>query len=118
MNRRTFLQSTMLAGASYLAPSALWAQPDSAQGGTPKSIGIRTQAGTPFAHVWEECAGSDRAVVGLREQWLKDLEAVNKAAGIRSIRFHGLFNDEMGVWPAGAKQPNFLYVDMFSGALM
>jgi hypothetical protein len=62
--------------------------------------------------VWEECAGSDRAVVGLREQWLKDLEAVNKAAGIRSIRFHGLFNDEMGVWPAGAKQPNFLYVDM------
>jgi hypothetical protein len=72
MNRRTFLQSTMLTGASYLAPSALWAQPDSAQGGTPKSISIRTQAGTPFAHVWEECSGSDRAVVGLREQWLKE----------------------------------------------
>jgi hypothetical protein len=49
MNRRTFLQSTILAGA-YLAPSALWAQPDSKQGGTPKSIGIRTQ-GTPFPHV-------------------------------------------------------------------
>ena len=118
MNRRTFLQSTMLAGASYLAPSALWAQPDSAQGGTPKAIGIRTQAGTPFPHVWEECAGSDRAVVGLREQWLKDLEAVKKAAGIKSIRFHGLFNDEMGVWPAGAKQPNFLYVDMVYDAML
>jgi xylan 1,4-beta-xylosidase len=118
MNRRTFLQSTMLAGASYLAPSALSAQPDSTQGGAPKSIGIRTQAGTPFPHVWEECAGSDRAVVGLREQWLKDLEKVKKAAGIKSIRFHGLFNDEMGVWPAGAKQPNFLYVDMVYDAML
>jgi xylan 1,4-beta-xylosidase len=97
MNRRTFLQSTVLAGAaSWLAPSALWAQPDSSQGGSPKSIGIRTQAGTPFPHVWEECAGSDRAVVGLREQWLNDLEVVKTAAGIKSVRFHGLFNDEMG----------------------
>lgn len=118
MNRRTFLQSTMLAGASYLVPSALWAQQELAQIGTPKSIGIRTQAGTPFPHVWEECAGSDRAVVGLREQWLKDLEAVKKAAGIKSIRFHGLFNDEMGVLPAGAKQPNFLYVDMVYDAML
>jgi xylan 1,4-beta-xylosidase len=49
---------------------------------------------------------------------LKDLEAVKKAAGIKSIRFHGLFNDEMGVWPTGAKQPNFLYVDMAYDAML
>jgi xylan 1,4-beta-xylosidase len=54
----------------------------------------------------------------LREQWLKDLEVVTKAAGIRSVRFHGLFNDEMGVWPTGAKQPNFLYVDMVYDAML
>src|SRR5580698_1336590 len=100
MDRRAFLQSTMLAGASCLAPSTLWAGLDSAHNGNSKPIGIHTQSGTPLPHVWEECVGSDRAVVGLREQWLKDLEAVKKAAGIKSVRFHGLFNDEMGVWPA------------------
>jgi xylan 1,4-beta-xylosidase len=118
MDRRTFLQSTMLAGASCLAPSALLAQPDSAQGGSPKPLAIHFQSGTHFPHVWEECVGSDRAVVGLREQWLSDLEVVKRAAGIRSVRFHGLFNDEMGVWPTGAKQPNFLYVDMVYDAML
>ena len=62
--------------------------------------------------------GSDRAVVGLREQWLLDLELVKKAAGIKSVRFHGLFNDEMGVLPSGAKQPNFLYVDAVFDAML
>ena len=48
MNRRTFLQSTMLAGVSCVAPSVFWAQPDSTQGGTPKSNGIRTRATWPY----------------------------------------------------------------------
>ena len=69
-------------------------------------------------HVWEECVGSDRAAVGLREQWLLDLERVNKTLGVKSVRFHRLFNDEMGVWPVGAKDPNFLYVDTVFGAMM
>lgn len=72
----------------------------------------------PLPHVWEECVGSDRAVVGLREQWLKDLGAVHTATGMKSVRFHGLFNDEMGVWPAGSKVPNFLYVDMIFDAML
>lgn len=69
-------------------------------------------------HVWEECMGSDRAVVALRQQWLSDLEFVKKTTGLKSVRFHGLFNDEMGVWPSGPKQPNFLYVDMVFDAMM
>jgi xylan 1,4-beta-xylosidase len=54
----------------------------------------------------------------MRQQWLSDLEAVKGAAGIKSVRFHGLFDDEMGVWPAGAKQPNFLYIDMVFDAML
>ncbi|MGO9936641.1 MAG: GH39 family glycosyl hydrolase [Terracidiphilus sp.] len=72
----------------------------------------------PLPHFWEECAGSDRAIVGLRQQWLSDLERSKREIGIKSVRFHGLFNDEMGVWPGGTKQPNFLYVDMVFDAMM
>lgn len=69
-------------------------------------------------HIWEKCVGSDRAVVALREQWLSDLVQVRETAGMKSVRFHGLFNDEMGVWPSGSKQPNFLYVDMVFDAML
>ena len=68
--------------------------------------------------MWEECVGSDRAVVALRQQWLSDLELVKKTTGIKSVRFHGLFNDEMGVRPSGSRQPNFLYVDMVFDAML
>src|SRR5271168_2386207 len=53
----------------------------------------------PFPHVWEEGIGSDRAVEGLRSQWQSDLQLVHAEAGIKSVRFHGVFNDEMGVCP-------------------
>ncbi len=69
-------------------------------------------------HIWEECIGSDRAAVAMRQQWLSDLEVVKRTTGIKSVRFHGLFDDEMGVWPLGAKQPNFLYVDMVFDAML
>lgn len=71
-----------------------------------------------FPHYWEACVGSDRAIVALRKQWLDDLEKVRREAGMKSVRFHGLFNDEMGVWPAGYKTPNFLYVDTVFDSLV
>jgi xylan 1,4-beta-xylosidase len=117
-DRRRFLQATAIAGAYSLMPPMVRAQSASVQGEQQRTIGIRADSGAPFPHVWEECAGSDRAVVGLREQWLTDLVLVQKAAGIKSVRFHGLFNDEMGVWPSGAKHPNFLYVDMVFDAML
>jgi xylan 1,4-beta-xylosidase len=62
-------------------------------------------------HFWEKAAGSDRTVVGLREQWRQDLIRVQKETGIQSVRCHGLFDDEMGIAAAGAGNFNFLYVD-------
>ena len=76
------------------------------------------RADGPLTHYWEECVGSDRAIVGLRQQWLTDLEQVKREAGFRSVRFHGLFNDEMGVWPGASPAPNFLYVDMVFDAML
>jgi xylan 1,4-beta-xylosidase len=69
-------------------------------------------------HTWEGCVGSDRANVGLRAQWLSDLKRVKEEIGFKSVRFHGLLNDEMGVLPPGATKPNFLYVDMVFDAML
>jgi xylan 1,4-beta-xylosidase len=69
------------------------------------------RANGPLPHFWEKAAGSDRTVVGLREQWRQDLVRVHKETGIESIRCHGLFDDEMGIAAAGPGNFNFLYVD-------
>lgn len=121
MDRRRFLQATVMASACALKPELVNAGPVNSAASAPgtNAISIKTDhVKGPLSHVWEECVGSDRAVVGLREQWLSDLEQVNNTVGIKSVRFHGLFNDEMGVWPVGAKEPNFLYIDMVFDAMM
>jgi xylan 1,4-beta-xylosidase len=75
----------------------------------PTSIDTTRTIG-PLPHYWEKCAGSDRTVVGLREQWRQDLIRCQRETGMQSVRCHGLFNDEMGIAP-GPGNFNFLYVD-------
>ena len=70
-----------------------------------------TRASGQLPHFWEKAAGSDRTVVGLRDQWRQDLIRVQKETGIESVRCHGLFDDEMGIAAAGPGNFNFLYVD-------
>ena len=79
---------------------------------------VRSTSVSPFPHVWETCVGSDRAAVAFRQQWLSDIERTKRDVGIQSVRFHGLFDDEMGVWPVGSKAPNFLYVDIVFDSLI
>jgi len=118
LNRRRFLKNAAMATVPILLPD-LGCVAQGEPGKSKQTITVQTQATIgPLPHVWEECVGSDRAVVGLREQWLSDLELVKKATGMKSVRFHGLFNDEMGVLPSGAKLPNFLYVDAVFDAML
>jgi xylan 1,4-beta-xylosidase len=118
MDRRTFLRSAAF-GAACAATPKLDALAQAASLGNSRTVRIHTQTDDgKLPHAWEECVGSDRAVVAMRKQWLDDLELAKTATGIKSVRFHGLFNDEMGVWPGGAKQPNFLYVDMVFDAML
>ena len=116
MDRRMFLRSATMAGACAVAPKLATAQ-DPSPAAKSQTIRIQRAEAGPLPHVWEECVGSDRAVVGMREQWLDDLALVKKSTGMKSVRFHGLFNDEMGVWPSGP-QPNFLYVDTVFDAML
>lgn len=49
-------------------------------------------------HIWAESAGSDRAASTLRESWRNDLDRWSNEAGLKRVRFHGIFADELGVY--------------------
>ena len=88
---------------------------------------------TPFPHFWEQTFGSGRAVLALRKSYLEDLRTVKQATGFQSIRFHGIFDDEVGLYdpdrqtknPGLAAQAandasvyNFSYVDQIYDGLL
>jgi len=82
-------------------------------------IDLRREIG-PLDHVWSRCAGSDRASMTLREEWRHDLERFQRETGLERVRFHGIFNDDLGVWRVGlgGKDPNFQNVDqVYDGVL-
>lgn len=111
INRRQFIAATGAALAGTLAnpaSDALGIQTENASA----SIAVDTNRTIgPLAHFWEKAAGSDRTVVGLREQWRQDLIRAHHDTGMQSVRCHGLFDDEMGIAAEGAGHFNFLYVD-------
>lgn len=78
-------------------------------------------AAHPFPHFWEETFGSGRAVLALRENYLKDLEEVHDKVGMRYVRFHAILHDEVGVYDEDEKgNPvyNFTYVDEIYDGLL
>jgi len=70
--------------------------------------------GKPFAHFWEQMFGSGRAVLSLREDWRHDLRRTREATGFRYVRFHGIFDDEVGLYP----DYNFSYIDQIYDRLL
>jgi xylan 1,4-beta-xylosidase len=119
VDRRIFLQSAVMTGGYAVATKAGYALSPETGGDAGQSIVIKRDAVVgDLPHVWETCVGSDRAAVAFRQQWLQDIERTKKEVGIKYVRFHGLFDDEMGVWPSGAKAPNFLYVDIVFDSLI
>jgi xylan 1,4-beta-xylosidase len=112
INRRQFVTATGLALAGTLSNPArrALAMEDDKAGGAQISVDM-ARVVRPLPHFWEKAAGSDRTVVGLREQWRQDLIRVQREVGIQSVRCHGLFDDEMGIAAQGAGNFNFLYVD-------
>ncbi len=52
----------------------------------------------PFPHYWEQMFGSGRAILSLRESYLRDLRDVKSATDFKYIRFHAIFHDEVGLY--------------------
>ena len=111
MNRREFVTNSLMGFAATM-PGDLLAQAPA--GSASPSTAIEIDCGKvagELPHYWEKAAGSDRTVVGLREQWRQDLVRAHRDTGMQSVRCHGLFDDEMGIAAHGAGNFNFLYVD-------
>jgi len=91
LTRRQFTALGGVLGAAAIAPSAL------AQVTTENvDIDLRKVSGS-LNHIWSETMGSDRAAITLREAWRKDLDRCRNEIGLKRVRFHGIFNDELGV---------------------
>jgi xylan 1,4-beta-xylosidase len=70
--------------------------------------------GKPLVHYWSRVVGAGRANEGLRASWQEQLHEVVQADGFQSVRFHGLFHDDMFMYHLDKQgQPiyNFQYVD-------
>ena len=96
----------------------------SALAATPATVQIRVDAqaaGTPFPHFWETMFGSGRASLSLRDDYRKDLDAVREATGFSYIRFHGIFDHDVGMVnrdPDGSIRYNFSYIDQIYDGLL
>ena len=117
IDRRTFLKSS-----AFTLATGVW--PALAQEPT-VSVRIDTREVTGrLPHIWEECAGSDRAAITLRESWRLDLERWRAEAGLKRVRFHGIFNDELGVYAPSIlnrgkpETPNFQNIDQVYDGLL
>lgn len=84
----------------------------------------------PLHHVWNRCVGAGRANEALRADWQAQFREAVDMLGVRSVRFHGLFHDDMFVYRAtyggGFAPPEvlpepqitFSYVDMVFDAIL
>jgi xylan 1,4-beta-xylosidase len=68
----------------------------------------------PMSRMYNFCVGAGRANEGLRADWQRQLLKARAECGFRYIRFHGLFDDDMGVYQEdehGVSVYNWQYVD-------
>jgi xylan 1,4-beta-xylosidase len=52
----------------------------------------------PFPHFWEQMFGSGRAILSLRDSYRSDLRAVKQITDFTYVRFHAIFDDEVGIY--------------------
>lgn len=101
MDRRQFVQALAVAAAAKTLPGL------AAESAERVAVTIRAREITgALPHIWEECVGSDRAAITLRESWRQDIDRARAELGIKRVRFHGIFNDELGVYTKTMQRPS------------
>lgn len=92
-------------GAPLLAQAPVDSIP--AQSATSLVVQVDAHAATtPFPHFWEQTFGSGRAILSLRQEYRDDLKTVKQATNFQSVRFHGIFMDEVGLYDPNRKSVN------------
>ncbi|MFU8947885.1 GH39 family glycosyl hydrolase [Mycetocola zhadangensis] len=81
-------------------------------------------------HIWNECIGAGRANEALRADWQRHFQEAVDVLGVRYVRFHGVFHDDMFVYrasngggfgpPTPLAEPvyTFAYVDKVFDAIL
>ncbi len=117
-------RASLLCGAgllvSLLATGSAAGQPSSPSATETVTIDAKA-AGTPLPHNWEQMFGSGRAILALRESYQLDLRTVKAATDFTYVRFHAIFDDEVGVYDTdkdGKPVYNWSYVDQIYDALL
>jgi len=75
----------------------------------------------PLPHFWEKMFGSGRAILTLRESYRDDLKSVKQITDFSYVRFHGILNDEVGIYgedEQGRPVYNFSYIDQIYDGLL
>src|ERR1700733_6483367 len=93
-----------------------------AQNTVAEAVEINPSAAShPFPHYWEKMFGSGRAILSLRDDYRHDLREVKRITDFEYIRFHAIFQDEVGFYDedaSGNPVYNFSYVDqIYDGVL-
>ena len=74
-----------------------------------------------FPHFWEHMFGSCHASVTLCEDWRNDLRALREIVDVQYIRFHGIFEHQVGIYggqdPGGNLSLNFTRIDLIYDGL-
>jgi xylan 1,4-beta-xylosidase len=88
-----------------------------------EEIIVNTQgASTPFPHFWEHMFGSCHAPVTLCEDWRRDLRTLREIVDVQYVRFHGIFDREVGIFDAldaaGDLSLNFTRIDLIYDGLL
>lgn len=90
----------------------------------------RPAAEIELRHVWSQCLGAGRANEALRVDWQAHFREAVEVLGARSVRFHGVFHDDMFVYrasngggfgpPTPLEKPvyTFAYVDKVFDAIL
>ncbi|MGD1024425.1 MAG: glycosyl hydrolase family 39 [Candidatus Sulfotelmatobacter sp.] len=75
----------------------------------------------PFPHFWEQMFGSGRAILSLRDSYRSDLRAVKQITDFTYVRFHAIFDDEVGIYSEdseGHPLYNFSYINQIYDGLL
>jgi xylan 1,4-beta-xylosidase len=119
---RSVVVFALLGSVCVLQAGRLPAQTQSHSQSVADAITVDANAPShPFPHFWEQMFGSGRAILALRESYLSDLRETKRITGFRYIRFHAIFDDEVGLYDEdkdGKPIYNFSYVDQIYDALL
>lgn len=116
--RRVGLWTAVVAGMAGGVSWSAWAGP---QDDVPSIEIDASGAGKPFHHSWEQAFGSDRADMVLTESYLRNADRTRQATDFRYVRFHGIFDDTMGIMAPdadGHMHYNFRKVDAVYDSLL